>query len=293
MKPKIGVVGVPGGWSSEELADRVADKTGLRLLIDMKKTKMDMDSGSVFFENHDLSELDAIIIKKVGSQYSPDFLDRLELLRFLNEKGVKMYSKPLNIIRLLDRLSCTVTLKSGNIPMPPTTVTESVELAEQTIINYQEAVLKPLFSTKARGMQVVAAGDNLKQTLEQFKEENKIMYIQKKLQLPDFDLGVVFLGGKYLTTYARRITNGAWNTTTHSGGKYSAHEPSQEIIDLADRAQKLFDLDFTCVDIAETDKGPIVFEVSAFGGFRGVLSTSGIDAAEKYAEYVLQQVTND
>ena len=290
MKPKIGVVGVPGGWSSELLADRVAEKTGFRLLIDMKQTKLDLINGTVLFDDQDLSQLDGLIIKKIGMRYSPDFLDRLEVLRFLQEKGVQMFSKPLNIIRLLDRLSCTVTLRAGDIPMPPTVITESLEQAEETVRDFSEAVLKPLYSTKARGMQVIRHGENVRDLLSEFKKENKIMYIQKKLKLPDYDLGVVFLGGKYLTTYARRITNGAWNTTTRSGGKYSPHTPSDEIIDLADRAQKLFDLDFTCVDIAETETGPIVFEVSAFGGFRGVQSTSGIDAASKYVEYVIEQL---
>lgn len=291
MDVKIGVVGVPGGWSSEALTDRVFDKTGFRLLVDMRKTRLDFERGTVFFEDFDLSALDALIIKKIGSRYSPDFLDRLEVLRYLNEKGVKMFSKPLSIIRLLDRLSCTVTLKSANIPMPPTTITENLEQAADTVREYGEAVLKPLYSTKARGMQVLSAGDSLAESLEAFKEENRILYIQKKLKLPEYDLGVVFLGGEYLTTYARRITNGSWNTTINSGGKYSPHTPTEDIVELARRAQSLFDLDFTCVDIAETQSGPIVFEVSAFGGFRGVLSTSGIDAAERYVDYVISQLS--
>ena len=290
MGPKIGVVGLPGGWSSELLADRVQEKTGFRLLIDMKRTKLDLKTGKVFFEGTDLTELDAIIIKKIGKSYAPFFLDRLEILRYLNEKGVKCFSKPLSIIRLLDRLSCTVTLRSGDIPMPPTMITEDIELAEETIREYGSAVLKPLYSTKARGMQVVEKDDNVEKLLSEFKKENDIIYIQKKLTLPDYDLGVVFLGGEYLTTYARRITNGAWNTTTQSGGKYAKHTPTDEIIALARKSQELFDLDFTCVDIAETDEGPIVFEVSAFGGFRGIQTTSGIDAAEKYVEYALTQI---
>lgn len=290
MNPRIGVVGIPGKWSSEELADRVEGKTGFRLLIDMKETRLDLTTGSLFFREHDLSTLDAIIIKKIGVEYSPNLLDRLEMLRLLNEKGVRMYSKPLNIIRLLDRLSCTITLQAGDIPMPPTVITESVEQAADSIRNYKTAVLKPLFSTKARGMVVMEDSDNLEQQLVEFKRENQMLYIQKKLKLPEYDLGVVFLGGEYLTTYARRITNGAWNTTTNSGGKYAPHIPTDEIMQLADNAQKLFDLDFTCVDIAETEDGPIVFEVSAFGGFRGVQSTSGIDAAERYVDYVLKQV---
>jgi len=291
MKPKIGVVGIPGKWSSEELADRVAERTGFRLLINMAETRLDLESGSLIYQDHDLAELDAIIIKKIGASYSPDLLDRLEMLRLLNEKGVRMFSKPLHIIRLLDRLSCTITLKAGDIPMPPTVITENIPLAAEAVRKYGSAVLKPLYSTKARGMLVLNADDDLDRALSEFKQQNRMFYIQKKLDLPEYDLGIVFLGGEYLTTYARRITNGAWNTTTRSGGEYAPHTPSDEVMQVADKAQKLFALDFTCVDIAETADGPIVFEVSAFGGFRGVQSTSGIDAAGRYADYVLKQLS--
>ena len=60
---------------------------------------------------------------------------------------------------------------------------------------------------------------------------------------------------------------------------------------MAFRAQELFQMDFTTVDIAETDDGPICFEVSAFGGFRGGLEGTGIDVAKHYAQYVLESLS--
>jgi ribosomal protein S6--L-glutamate ligase len=81
---------------------------------------------------------------------------------------------------------------------------------------------------------------------------------------------------------------GAWNTTIHSGGRYEAYVPAPEVIEIARRAQQPFGLDFTSVDIAETEHGPVVFEVSAFGGFRGLLEGLGIDAAGMYADYAIR-----
>ncbi len=49
-------------------------------------------------------------------------------------------------------------------------------------------------------------------------------------------------------------------------------------------------MDFTTVDVAETKDGPIVFEVSAFGGFRGALEGIGINAAGLYVAHVLRQL---
>ncbi len=287
---KIGVVGIPGGWSSEKLADAVAERTGFRLLVDPGALRLDLPSGRILFGEVELNSLDGLIIKKIGKYYSPDLLDRLEVFRFLSGQGLPIFSNPLNIIRVLDRLTCTITLQLANIPMPPLTITEDVDVALDAVALYGEAVFKPLYSTKARGMIVLRPDEDTRAIIEDYKAEHRIMYIQKKIDLNGRDLGVVFLGGQYLTTYARTTRNDSWNTTTASGGKYQPYDPPEEIIALARKAQAPFGLDFTCVDVVETVDGLRVFEVSAFGGFRGIQEASGIDAAQHYADYVCGKV---
>ena len=287
---KIGIIGTPDGWSSETLADTVEKKTGYRALIPLRDICLNLENGTAWYGDTDISKLDALIIKKAGKHYSPALLDRLEMLRALNEKGLPIFSNPLNIIRVLDRLSCTVTLKNGGIPMPPTMITENVDAAVKAVEKYEEAVFKPMFSSKARGMVVMHPGPELRAQIEEFTAKHGIMYIQKKLDLGGQDLGIAFLGGEYLTTYARCNDGSSWNTTTRSGGKYKPYTPSESTIALARKAQDLFGLDFTCVDVAETSNGPVVFEVSAFGGFRGIQTASGMDAAELYVNYVLNKI---
>jgi tetrahydromethanopterin:alpha-L-glutamate ligase len=288
---KIGVVGVAGGWSSEALVDRVAERTGFRLLIDMERVSTRLDEGRVLFGEHDLCSLDGLIIKKVGDRYNAHMLDRLEILRYVAERGVPVFSKPLSILRLLDRLSCTVTLAGGGIPMPPTEVTEHIRHGVAAVQRFGRAIVKGLYSTKARGMLVVAAEDpELEGKLRAFRAaENPVLYIQQMLSLPGRDLGISFLGGRYLGAYARVKGGGAWNTTIHAGGHYERYEPTPQIIELARRAQALFDLDFTGVDVVETERGPMVFEVSAFGGFSGLRDGCGLDAAARYADYVIER----
>jgi len=291
---KIAVIGIPGKWSTEVLADRLEAKTGFRLVIDMKDVSADLRSGELSANGVNLCGLDGIVIKKISQVYSPATLDRIELLRLAENNGVRVFSKPETIIRMIDRLGCTMTLSNGDIPMPETRVTENVKYAMQTVKEFGEAVFKPLYSTKAQGMCIIEGNqpnDRIFEKIEEFKRDNPVMYIQKKLNLSGRDYGMIFLGGKYLGTYARVSQNDSWNTTINSGGKYTLHEPPQSTIDLASKAQKLFNMDFTTVDVADTDDGPIVFEVSAFGGFKGALEGVDIDAAELYADYVITEVS--
>ena len=293
---KIGVVGLPGKWSTETLADAVENRTGTRLVVDMSDVALDLAGRRLHYRGLDLCELDALIVKKISREYSPHSIDRLELLRAAEAKGVRVFSPALSMLRLIDRLSCTTTLANAGIPMPPTTITEHAGLAYAAVEDYGSAVFKPLFSTKARGMIVIDASDaesDRKQQIREFQTYNPMMYIQKKMALPGQDLGLVFLGGEYLGAYARVSQGSSWNTTILHGGRYAAAEPDASWIDIAHRAQALFDMDYTTVDMAETEAGPVVFEVSAFGGFRGAKEGLGINVAERYVDYVLKQLGLD
>ena len=292
---KIGVVGIPKGWSTERLLDAVESKTGYRLLIDMSRIRLDLDDRKVYSQGVDLTTLDAIIVKKIAPSYSPDALDRMEIIRFLHSLGMPVFSNPHSMFKLIDRLTCTTVLRLGGIPMPPTVITEDVEEAVEAVEHFGKAVFKPLYSSKAKGMTVIEAGPDAVDEVHDYQSAgNKVMYIQQMVEYAGkrLDLGVSFLGGEYLGTYARQGSGYSWDTTTRNGGKYVPYEPSQEIIDLAHKAQGLFpDMAFTCVDVVETPDGAAIYEVSAFGGFRGLLESKDMDAADLYAEYVLEKIS--
>lgn len=290
---RVAVVGLPGKWSTEQVADAFARRTGFRMVVDLSRLSVDLEQRRARYDGVNLRELDALVVKKLDAEYSPSMLERLEILRFIEEMGVRVFPPARALCRLVDRLACTVALRGAGIPMPPTVITEDIEYAVDAAERFGGAVLKPLYSTKGRGMQLLECGerDAMREAVRSFQAAgNRMLYVQKRLNLPDRDLGVVFVGGKYLTCYARVRGEGAWNTTTHQGGVYAPHVPSDTVVEIARRAQALFDLAFTVVDVVELPEGPKVFEVSAFGGFRGVHEATGIDAAERYADHVLETV---
>ena len=289
----IGVVGIPGKWSTDTLADAVETRTGRRIVVDMGGVELDLAGGRLLHGDTDLCKLDGLIVKKISAIYSPATLDRLEMLRVAEACGVRVFSPANNILRLVDRLSCTVTLRNAGIPMPETRVTEDIDLAVGTVADFGSAVFKPLYSTKARGMCVIdhtLDQAQVRNRVTAFQAQNPVMYIQRRVDLPGRDLGMVFLAGEYLGCYARVPQDDAWNTTIESGGRYAAHQPTTQEIELAHRAQALFGMDFTTVDVAQTENGPVVFEVSAFGGFRGAREGIGIDVAELYVDYVIRNL---
>ncbi|MCA9700979.1 MAG: ATP-grasp family protein, partial [Myxococcales bacterium] len=199
---RIGVIGIADGWSTQQLLAAVEAKTGHARLIEMQDVALDLEGQRIHHRGFDLCELDAIIVKKIARDYSPDALDRVEVLKILAGRGVRVFSSPESMYALIDRLSGSIKLRLGGIPLPPTTITENLEEAVEAVQRYGAAVAKPLYTSKARGMNVYRADDSeLRPQLAAFAAQNPVMYLQKLVDIPGRDLGVVFLGGEYLATY--------------------------------------------------------------------------------------------
>ena len=287
---KIGVLGYDGNWSSEKLVEEIKQKTGFGLLIDMQQVSFDLTTKEIYYKTNRLRDLDGLIVKKITPTYSPHIIDQLEVLKILELSGTKLFSKPCCIQKAVNRLTCTIELMKGDIPIPDTVITEDIDTAMDAISRFKVSVLKPLFSSKARGMAVIKDEKDSKAIVKDFKQYNRVLYIQKMIDTQGEDYGLVFIGGEYIGTYARVAKKGSWNTTTYFGGKYGKYFPDKEIIELGYKAQSLFCLDLTCVDIAITPDGPIVFEVSAFGGFKGLSKAHNIDVAKLFSEYVINNL---
>lgn len=290
--PRVAVIGLEEGWSSRALADAFAERTGFGRIVDLAEVVVDLSKGTASAGDLDLCSLDGLVVKKIGAQYGPEMLDRLELLRYVASRGVRIFSPADRIFAMVNRVSCTTALAAAGLPMPPTVLTEDVDEAIAAVERFGEAVLKPIYSTKARGFRLLGASHDLEAELEDHRATtgHPLFYLQQKIDLSGRDLGVVFLDGEYLGTYARVAGDGAWDTTIHSGGRYEAFEPEAEVVELARRAAGLFGLTLCCVDVALTPEGPMLFEVSAFGGFRGLRDGLGIDGAARLAEHVLAKL---
>ena len=141
---------------------------------------------------------------------------------------------------------------------------------------------------------ISAEQPDLSAVLQRYQQDgNRCLYVQKVLPLPDRDYGVVFLGDAYLGAYARVRGEGAWSTVSAQGGHYECYSPPASVIELARRAGRPFGLDYTSVDVAEVEGEHVVFEVSAFGGFRGLRDGCGLDVAPRYADHVLRELHRD
>ena len=289
--PRVGVIGVPGAWSTERLAEALTHGGARTSVVDLATCARRLPGSGVYSGGHAL-ELDAAVVKKIGDTADGwSVRERIQILRQLEAGGVPVWSSPDRLEAALDRYRMTVELAAAGIPLPETVITEDVNEAIAAVERFGSAVLKPLFTSKGRGMQRLDPALDVRRLLTTHAREHAgPFYLQRFVKHPGRDLGVAVLDGEYIGAYWRVAGREQWMTTILSGGRYEKADPPAAAIELALRAAARFGLLFTGVDLVETDAGFLAFEVSAFGGFRGLQKACGIDAAPLVAGAVLRRL---
>jgi tetrahydromethanopterin:alpha-L-glutamate ligase len=289
----IAVVGQPSAWSTERLADALR-AAGARVgVVDLAACSLRLPDRRLFHRGEPLEKLDGAVVKKLGDTADGwGVQERIGMLRHLEASGVPVLSAPDRLHVAVNRYRMTCELVRAGLPVPETTVTEDLDEAAAAVERFGSAVLKPLFTSKGRGMRRLEPSRELRSQLESHRDDGLgPFYLQRFVKHPGRDLGVAVLDGRCIGAYWRVAAVDHWMTTILSGGRYEKADLDPETEAIAVRAARHFGLVFTGVDLIEDTDGRFnVLEVSAFGGFRGLLNGCGIDAAPMLADLVLRQI---
>lgn len=283
----IGVAGIPGAWSSERLAAALRDRGAEVFVFSLSGVVHDLTGGGVTLDGRDLGALDGVVVKKLGDQSSAWSRLRLHALRALEARGVRVFSPVDAIDRAMDRYRMTMLLAEAGLPVPPTLSAERGAALVAAIVAVGDGVVKPVYTSKGRGMVRVAGGDGIAALPD---GEGRSFLVQRFIQAPGRDIGATVVGGRFLGAFYRMARPGQWLTTTDAGGSYAPCELNPRGVGYAERAARHFGLDYTVVDLVEQGDDFLLYEVSAFGGFRGLHEAAGVDAAAAYAAHVVRSL---
>jgi ribosomal protein S6--L-glutamate ligase len=289
----IAVVGQPGAWSTERLADALRAAGAGAGVVDLAACSLRLPDRRLFHRGEPLEKVDGAVVKKLGDTADGwGVQERIGMLRHLEASGVPVLSAPDRLHVAVNRYRMTCELVRAGLPVPETTVTEDIDEAAAAVERFGSAVLKPLFTSKGRGMRRLEPSRELRAQLESHRDDGLgPFYLQRFVKHPGRDLGVAVLDGRCIGAYWRVAAADHWMTTILSGGRYEKADLDPETEAIAVRAARHFGLVFTGVDLIEDFDGRFsVLEVSAFGGFRGLLNGCGVDAAPMLADLVLRQI---
>jgi ribosomal protein S6--L-glutamate ligase len=264
------------GWHVRDL-QRAADVQGYRAtMVDFRHATAGV---GVAFDS--LAEFDAVIVRTMPPGSLEQVVFRMDLLHLAKARGVRVINPPAALEACVDKYLATAKLAAGGLRVPPTVVCQRADEALKTFHTLGgDVVVKPLFGSEGRGMVRVSDPDLAWRTFRTLERTQAVIYLQRFIPHPGWDLRLLTLGGEVLAAM-RRYSRGDWRTNVAQGGRAEAATPTNAEAQLALQAAAAVGAPLAGVDVLPGPGGDgyYVLEVNAVPGWRALAPTCNVDVA--------------
>jgi len=238
---------------------------------------------------------DAALVRGIAGGSFEQVTKRLGVLHALRALGVPVYNDARAIERSVDKSMTSLLLHAAGIPTPPTWATESAAEARRIAMREGAAghalVLKPLFGSQGKGLQLVGEVDGVHHAIPDLGDGyGALAYLQRFVPAatdPGFDWRVLVVGGRAVT--AMRRISAHWIHNVAQGARCEPAELTPTLAGLAEGAAQALEMDYAGVDLIPGSDGIQVLEVNGVAAWRGLQRVTGFNIARAIVDDLLDR----
>ena len=249
----------------------------------------------------DLYDLDAVVVRDVGAGTFEGMSFRFDVLRQLEKKDVVLVNSPESIQNAANKYYSSYLLARRGLPVPRTFAVQSRERAMDVLAEVPDAVIKPIFGYKGRGIIRVKEGNVIEpegsvsgvlveKMVDEILVHRGMLYIQEFVENPGRDVRAFVVGDRVAGAIYRNAPDGYWLNNLSQGGKASACVLSPEQKEMCLKASEVIGTVFSGVDLIESPSGSLVLEVNGTPSGAGIYSVWGINSAEMIIDHILAEI---
>src|SRR5438128_3777076 len=165
-----------------------------------------------------LARFDGILVRTMPPGSLEQVIFRMDVLHRLHDAGIAVLNPPKAVEICVDKYLTTACLAAAGLPVPPTHVCQQADAALEAFAALGgDVILKPLFGSEGRGMMRIADADLAWRTFRTLERLQSVLYLQRYVDHPGWDLRAFVLGGKVIAAIRRRAKEG-WRTNVAQGG---------------------------------------------------------------------------
>lgn len=226
---------------------------------------------------------DAMLVRAIEPGSFEQVTRRLGILHALRELGVVVMNDARAIERCVDKSTTTFLIARAGLPTPPSWTVDNIETARSFAareLDRGPLVLKPLFGSQGRGLQLITRPDDLPEP----ETVSGVYYLQRFLRSPAnifLDHRLFVCDGKVIGAMTRRAS--AWITNITRGGTPEQLLPTPHMIELALAAAAAVGATYAGVDLLPDQTGLSVLEVNSMPGWRGLQKVTEASISEQIA----------
>lgn len=287
---QIGVFGNHDSWYVNELC-RIGTARGHvvrpllfdQLAVRVKSARVDFACGDI-----DLRALDIVLVRTMPPGSLEQVVARMDMLAGLEAAGVRVVNPPRSLECAVDKYLTTQRLAMAGLPVPQTIVCENFDAAMAAFVELEsDVVVKPLFGAEGRGIMRVSDPELAARAFRTLERLGAVLYLQKFVSGPGFDIRILLLDGQLMGSMKRIPKAGDFRANISQQGTGIIHVPTERELELALQAARITGTLFAGVDLMyNSDLEPLLIEVNAVPGWRGLQRTCRVDVPTRLFEWI-------
>lgn len=284
------------GWHTRQLQAALRARGATGRCVDLQDCRIDTGASwhGLVIPGFGRELPDAALVRGIAGGSFEQVTKRLGILHALRELGVPVYNDARAIERSVDKSMTSVLLHAAGIATPPAWAIESEAQAQRLVMAEGAAgrtlVLKPLFGSQGKGLQLVGRVDGAHRPLPPLAGEyGSLAYLQRFVPAvaePGFDYRVLVVGGRAVTAMRRVSTH--WVHNVAQGARCVATRLEPALARLAEGAAAALAMDYAGVDIIP---GPAlqVLEVNGVAAWQGLQRVTPFNIARALVDDLLDR----
>jgi ribosomal protein S6--L-glutamate ligase len=281
---RIAILSGGTGWHVQDLLRAAHDLGHTAKAVDFRSL-----AAGVEIDPAPLTGFDAALVRTVPAGSLEQVVFRMDILHAAAARGLIVLNPPRAVETCVDKYLTNVRLATAGLPTPPTHVAQRADDAFEAFDRLgADVVIKPVFGAEGRGMQRVSDRELAWRTFRVLEQTGQLIYQQRFIAHPGYDLRVFVMGGK-VRAAMRRTAGNDWRTNVAQGGTTERAELSAREAELAVRAAEAVGCPVAGVDLLPGPRGELyVIEVNAVPGWKALATTCGIDIASEIVRFVAE-----
>ncbi|HKK00330.1 MAG TPA: 30S ribosomal protein S6--L-glutamate ligase [Desulfotignum sp.] len=274
-------------YSTARLVDAAKNRGHKVYVIDPLRCYMDITSHkpAIYYKGEKLEGFDAII-PRIGASitfYGTAVVRQFEMM------GVYSINESVSISRARDKLRSLQLLARKGIGLPVTGFAHSTQFTDDLIsmVGGTPLVVKMIEGTHGAGVVLAETRKTAQSVIQAFRKLKANILIQEYIKESNSsDIRCWVLGPKVVASMLRQGPEGEFRSNLHQGGTARKIKITPEERSTAIRAAKIMGLHMAGVDMLRSNHGPVVMEVNASPGLKGIENITDIDVADLVINYI-------
>ncbi|TKD65035.1 RimK family alpha-L-glutamate ligase [Flavobacterium sp. ASW18X] len=261
-------------------------------LIDHTKCSVKLGEGNpkIFFGSEDVThEFDAII-PRIGTKVTKH---GAAIVKQFEINGVFSTARSAAISRARNKVATLQILAKNGLPIPETLFSINPNNIEDQLrlLGGPPVIIKLQEGTQGLGVILAETKKSAKSIIDTFYKMDTSILIQKFIEEANGeDIRIIVIGKKVVASMKRTSDMDEFRSNIHRGGLGEAVKltPREKFIAL--QATQLLGLGVAGVDLIRSANGPLILEVNASPGLKGVEAATGINVAKRIIQYMERHV---